>query len=95
MRGAATRILAALAQFAALLLGAALIVAPTARAHLGNISYGVFLNHFLLMWLLSWQAPLNVPQLVGLVVCSTLLSLFSFHYVENPVLQWRRHLRQH
>lgn len=63
--------------------------------HLGNISYGVFLNHFLLMWLLSWQAPLNVPQLVGLVVCSTLLSLFSFHYVENPVLQWRRHLRQH
>ena len=42
MRGAATRILAALAQFAALLLGAALIVAPTARAHLGNISYADF-----------------------------------------------------
>ena len=61
-------------------------------AHFGNISYGVFLNHFLLMWLLSWQAPLRIPQLLGLVICSTVLSLFTFHYLEKPVLQWRRNL---
>lgn len=61
--------------------------------HLGNISYGVFLNHFLLMWLLSWQAPLSAPRLIGLVVCSTVLSICTFQYVEKPVLQWRRHLR--
>lgn len=62
--------------------------------HLGNISYGVFLNHFLLMWLLSWQAPLNSPQLLGLVVCSTLLSHCTFQWIETPALQWRRRLRQ-
>jgi hydrogenase/urease accessory protein HupE len=42
MRGAATTILATLAQFAALLWGAALFDPPAARAHLGNISYADF-----------------------------------------------------
>lgn len=66
----------------------------TVDAHLGNISYGVFLNHFFLMWLLSWQAPLSPLRLFGLVVYSTLLSIFTFQYVEKPVLHWRRNLRQ-
>lgn len=61
--------------------------------HLGNISYGVFLNHFLLMWLLSWQAPLSASRLLGLLACSTLVSFFTYHYIEQPVLQWRRNLR--
>lgn len=63
--------------------------------HLGNISYGVFLNHFLLMWVWSWQAPLSGPRLTALVIASTLLSACTYHYVEKPVLQWRRNLRQH
>ena len=62
--------------------------------HLGNISYGVFLNHFLLMWLLSWQAPLSHLQLMGLVFFSTLLSLCTFWWVEAPAVKWRRRLRQ-
>lgn len=61
---------------------------------LGNISYGVFLNHFLLMWLFSWQAPLGAGALLALVAASTLLSTCTFHFVEKPVLQWRRRLRQ-
>ena len=62
--------------------------------HLGNISYGVFLNHFVLMWLLSWQAPLSHLQLMGLVFFSTLLSLCTFWWVEAPAVKWRRRLRQ-
>lgn len=63
--------------------------------HLGNISYGVFLNHFLFMWLMTWQAPLGAGRLFALVACSTLLSALTFHYAEKPVLHWRRNLRQH
>lgn len=62
--------------------------------HLGNISYGVFLNHFLLMWLLQWPAPLEAYRLWGLVAASTLLSACTFRWVEKPVLRWRRHWRQ-
>lgn len=61
--------------------------------HLGNISYGVFLNHFLLMWLCSWQAPLAPQSLLALVAASTLVSALTFHFVEKPVLQRRRDLR--
>ncbi len=67
----------------------------TLDSRLGNISYGVFLNHFLLMWLWSWQAPLGAGQLLGLVACSTLLSFCTYHCIEKPVLRWRRTLRQH
>ncbi|AFU44358.1 membrane protein [Acidovorax sp. KKS102] len=63
-------------------------------SHLGDISYGVFLNHFFLMWFLAWAAPLTAVQLLSLVALSTLLSLFTFHYIEKPVLHWRRRLRQ-
>lgn len=61
--------------------------------HLGNISYGVFLNHFLLFWLFGLQAP--GISLVFFVMGSTLLSAISHRWVETPVLHLRRYIRKH
>jgi peptidoglycan/LPS O-acetylase OafA/YrhL len=59
----------------------------------GDVSYGVFLNHFLLIWLL-FPAPDRTPlQLVVLALCSVALSWATQHLIEKPVLAWRRRLR--
>jgi peptidoglycan/LPS O-acetylase OafA/YrhL len=59
----------------------------------GNASYGVFLNHFLLLWLL-FPAPHRSPlQLTLLALCSFVLSWATQHWIEKPVLRWRRRLR--
>lgn len=58
----------------------------------GDVSYGVFLNHFLLIWLLSPQAwgPL---QWLLLASCSVTLSWITQRWLERPVLARRRNLR--
>ena len=59
----------------------------------GDVSYGVFLNHFLLIWLL-FPAPGRTPlQLAVLALCSVALSWATQHWIEKPVLAWRRRLR--
>ena len=59
----------------------------------GDLSYGVFLNHFLLIWLL-FPAPDRTPlQLAALAVCSCALSWATQRWLERPVLAWRRRLR--
>lgn len=59
----------------------------------GDVSYGVFLNHFLLIWLL-FPAPERTPlQLAVLALCSVALSWATQHWLEKPVLAWRRRLR--
>lgn len=59
----------------------------------GDVSYGVFLNHFLLIWLL-FPAPDRTPlQLAVLALCSVALSWATQHWLEKPVLAWRRRLR--
>lgn len=59
----------------------------------GDVSYGVFLNHFLLIWLL-FPAPERTPlQLGALALCSFALSWATQHWLEKPVLAWRRRLR--
>lgn len=60
----------------------------------GDVSYGMFLNHFLLLWLL-FPAPEPGPaQLAALVACSFALSWATQRALERPVLAWRRRLRQ-
>lgn len=59
----------------------------------GDISYGAFLNHFLLIWLLFPQPDHTPAQWAVLGVCSLALSHVSQRWVERPVLAWRRHLR--
>lgn len=61
---------------------------------LGNWSYGMFLNHFMLIWFMSWdETPMTWAQRGALVVASTLLSALTFHGLERPVLRCRRRWR--
>lgn len=59
----------------------------------GDVSYGAFLNHFLLIWLLFPQPGRTPAQWAVLVACSLALSAVSQRVVERPVLAWRRRLR--
>lgn len=59
----------------------------------GDVSYGVFLNHFLLIWLLFPAAQRSPLQLSVLALCSVVLSWATQHWLEKPVLAWRRRLR--
>jgi len=60
----------------------------------GDLSYGVFLNHFLLIWLLFPQPGHTPVQWAGLAAASLVLSFVSQRWVEKPVLAWRRRLRR-
>lgn len=64
---------------------------------LGDLSYGVFLNHFLLIWLFQRLAGVSVfngPSLGAVILASSLLALLSFLLVEQPALRWRRAFRR-
>lgn len=62
---------------------------------LGNISYGVFLNHFLILW--SLQAAGvdtgKTSNVLTLIACSLALAWVSYRIVERPVIQYRRKIR--
>lgn len=59
---------------------------------LGDLSYGVFLNHFLILWTLF---PAGVPfdQLPWFLGASLVLSAIVQRTVERPFLAWRLSLR--
>jgi len=59
----------------------------------GDLSYGVFLNHFLLIYVLFPGPSYSKGQLFGLVITSIALSFLTQHWLERPVLAWRRRLR--
>lgn len=59
----------------------------------GDLSYGVFLNHFLLIWLLFPAPERTALQLAALALCSCVLSWATQRWLERPVLGWRRRLR--
>lgn len=59
---------------------------------LGDLSYGVFLNHFLIQWALVGQ-PVGAGAFAAYLGVSLLLSALTQRLVERPVLRWRRNLR--
>ncbi len=62
---------------------------------LGNLSYGVFLCHFLVIWLFETMGIGRNAWTIGLmVVVSVVLAYASYMGVERPVLQWRYRLRK-
>ena len=67
---------------------------------LGNLSYGLFLCHFLVMWLFEKAAihqadtPWPVSKLVAMLAASSLLAWLGFMLVERPVLRWRHQFRR-
>ena len=62
---------------------------------LGNLSYGIFLCHFLVIWAIDLlHVPHNTEGTVLMLAASVSLAGFGYVSIEHPVLQWRRHLRQ-
>ena len=65
-------------------------------ASLGRISYGLYLWHFLVLWLLGeplanagWGWPARLPVLVGV---SLVAAAISWRYVEQPAMRYRQRL---
>ncbi|MDB5653782.1 MAG: hypothetical protein JWQ94_1395, partial [Tardiphaga sp.] len=63
---------------------------------LGNISYGLFLNHLLIMNV-SEQVigvPIDTPAaLFGLIIVSSAAALLTYRLLERPILNWRHAVR--
>jgi peptidoglycan/LPS O-acetylase OafA/YrhL len=59
----------------------------------GDISYGVFLNHFLIMWTLYPQGVAD-GQLPGFIALCLGLSWLTQRYIERPLLRRRHTLRR-
>lgn len=62
----------------------------------GSLSYGVFLSHFLVIWILTYYFPdYDIKQVSG-VVCiigiSVLIALVGIYAVEKPIMGLRRKL---
>lgn len=80
----------------------ALLVHPPRRnwdEHLGRLSYGVYLNHSLLIWLINSYGLISpgsgLLRVVVVIVASVALAIVSYQLIERPVLNWRdRRLRR-
>ncbi len=59
---------------------------------LGDLSYGVFLNHFLIQWGVL-GVPSTAPKLAVYIALSIGISYLTQRLVEQPVLKWRKNLR--
>lgn len=59
---------------------------------LGDLSYGVFLNHFLVQWVLVGQ-PVGKKAFLVYLLASLFISALTQTLIERPVLQWRHRLR--
>lgn len=67
---------------------------PQLDQRLGDLSYGIFLNHFLLVWLLGLSQPQGIQEWAALVLGSIALSALTQRYIEQPVILWRRGWRR-
>lgn len=82
-----------------LLLGITLLsaLAKRPRARLddfaGDLSYGVFLNHFLIMWVV-YPGGVETTQLPGFIALSLALAWISQRSIEKPFLALRHKLRR-
>lgn len=59
---------------------------------LGDLSYGVFLNHFLIQWVSGW-VPTTFSEMTIYIALSLFLSFLTQALIERPVLIWRKKLR--
>lgn len=60
---------------------------------LGDLSYGVFLNHFFLQWSLV-GVPHDVSGWLLYLGTSLALSFITQRWIEKPILKWRKNLRK-
>lgn len=63
---------------------------------LGNISYGVFLNHFVVMYALRgfWPVAYDARVVGAVLLLSVLCSGLTYYCVERPALRLRHRLRR-
>ena len=64
---------------------------------LGNLSYGVFLNHILCRWCAEFYFGVTVwtvPHFLASLTVSTALAAVTYFLIERPALRWRRGLRR-
>lgn len=61
--------------------------------NLGDISYGLFLSHFLLLWAVFQTSVRGIWQSLAFVVLGSLFAWTMHRLVERPALELRRHLR--
>jgi peptidoglycan/LPS O-acetylase OafA/YrhL len=61
---------------------------------LGNLSYGIFLNHFFCFWLLGLPHPESAFQWLVLVLASIGLSYCTQRFLERPCVIWRQKRRE-
>jgi peptidoglycan/LPS O-acetylase OafA/YrhL len=63
----------------------------------GNISYGIFLNHYIIIWIIQYLYQdygfLHKNGMILMVAVSALFAWLSYRFVEMPALRWRRNLR--
>jgi peptidoglycan/LPS O-acetylase OafA/YrhL len=60
---------------------------------IGNLSFGVFLNHYLVMWLVFDGHVKGAAGTVTYLGISLIIALLLYYAVERPVLILRRRLR--
>jgi peptidoglycan/LPS O-acetylase OafA/YrhL len=63
--------------------------------YLGNLSYGIFLNHLFIIWYFQKYSDwlhLHHLMLLLTIVTSTLASYITYSVIEAPVSRWRRKL---
>ncbi|MCG2583636.1 acyltransferase [Massilia sp. TS11] len=64
---------------------------------LGNLSYGIFLNHFLVIWLMNKYLGVKEFHAREALLClgiSAVFALGSYFLIERPALAWRRQFRK-
>lgn len=63
---------------------------------LGNMSYGVYLNHWVLLIIEGSMhiSAVTVPHRLGLMAASVMLSYVTYRFVERPALMLRRRTRR-
>ena len=61
---------------------------------LGNLSYGVFLNHFFVKWAVFGDNVSGPASVALYLLLSTALAIVMHHVIERPVLALRRSLRR-
>jgi len=63
---------------------------------LGNVSYGMFLNHFILIWIAQkigitvWGAS----EMTALLIVSFFIGWATYHFIERPLIAYRRNIRK-
>lgn len=70
---------------------------------LGHLSYGVYLNHYFVIWAVlplffpdpsPSNAGMTVVRILVLLACSVVLAWIGWRLLDNPIMHWRRRRRK-